>query len=36
MERRVDASYVCHEDMRGQLGGLATLGKGAVYVTSMK
>jgi len=32
----VDASYACHWNMRSQSGGLATLGKGAFYTTSIK
>jgi hypothetical protein len=32
----VDVSYECHNDMHGQSGGLATLGKGAFYATSKK
>jgi hypothetical protein len=32
----VDASYACHWNMRSQSGGLASLGKGAFYATSLK
>lgn len=32
----VDASYGVHADMRGQTGGLMSLGKGAIYATSTK
>jgi hypothetical protein len=32
----VDASHAWHDDMRGQSGGMVSLGKGAIYVTSVK
>jgi hypothetical protein len=32
----VDASYTCHDDMCGQSGGMVSLGKGAIYATSVK
>jgi hypothetical protein len=32
----VDASYACHDNMRGQTGGMVSFGKGAMYGTSVK
>jgi hypothetical protein len=32
----VDASYACHDDMRGQSDGMVSLGKSAIYATSVK
>jgi hypothetical protein len=32
----VDASYACHDDMCGKSGGMVSLGKGAIYATSVK
>ena len=36
MQWWVDASYGTHHDMRSHTGGVFTLGKGAIYATSMR
>jgi hypothetical protein len=36
VEWLVDALYACHWNMRSQTGGLASLGRGAFYATSLK
>ena len=32
----IDASHACHENMRGQMGGCITMGKGVVHAQSSK